>query len=144
MKIIPLKPRIRFLLKTVNLIGQFSLFSPIIALTRASHKTNSDRSRANFLIYMGTSFTSYPKLCAMLHLYFLSSAFTQLLSICTALWGENLRIFINILVTAQYSEGACSSTFQNFYLKKDAIAILSWRTDYCLLKATHTTLLYAC
>lgn len=93
----------RFLLKTVNFIGQFSLFSPIIALTRVSHKTNTDRSWANFLIYMGTLFTSYPKLCAMLHSYFLSSAFTQLLSICTALWGENLRIFINITYSCDSS-----------------------------------------
>lgn len=91
-KIIPLKPHVRFLLKTVNLIEQFRLFTPIMALICVSHKTNFDSSQAIFLVYMGTS-SLPPTPC------FIPTS-SQVLShsscLLAQLSGEKTHIFINI------------------------------------------------
>lgn len=86
-KIIPLKPCVRLLLKTGKGIRHFSLFTWIIALICPSHKMNLDKNQTLCLAY--TSVTSYLQLlCPVLCSSSFSSAFTQLLSTCIAVYWE--------------------------------------------------------
>lgn len=116
-----------FLLKTVNLIGQFSLFIPIIALICVSHKTNFDNSQAIFLIYMGTS--SLPPTHNSVPSFIPSSCqvLSHSSSLLAQLSGKKTHIFINItyaLWQLSTLKGPTEVHFTFFSLKKDAIAIL--------------------
>lgn len=141
MKIIPLKPQVGFfLLKTVNLIGQFSLFTPIIAFICVSHKTNFDNSQAIFLVYMGTS--SLPPTHNSVPCFIPTSSQVLSHSSCllAQLSGEKTHIFINITYTLwQLStlKGLTEVHFRFFLFKKGCYSYTVLKNSLLTLK-NHT------